>query len=92
MVKQVKHFRGVLIIVFFVSVKDEHRRVAFFSYQLFSASPLTAERTEACEGTQSTPEELNVPPGSQKINGDRQASSTWTHRTAAYGAVPRGSK
>lgn len=87
-----KCFIWVLIIAFFISVKDKHRRVAFFSYQLFSASPLTDKRTEAREGTQSTLEELNAVPGSQKLNGDRQVSVSWTHRTAAYGAVPRGSK
>jgi len=88
----VKYFRWVLIIVFFISVKDEDRRVAFFSYRLFSESPLTDKRIEACEGTQSMLEELNAPSGSQKLNGDRQGSSTWTHGTTAYGVLPRGSK
>lgn len=71
-VKEEKHLS--LIIFLFLFVKDEHRRIAFFSNQVFSASPLTDERTEACKGIRCTFRNSET---QTDFNGDLQVWSLW---------------
>lgn len=88
--REMKHFKWLLITVFFTSVKDDHKSVTLLSNQLFSASQLSDERKRHVKPHKAHKSQKHL----KDLRNSRLCADKFLQWGPAglYSAVPRGSE